>query len=292
MNRISQIIEQDAALTEEALTEYLSSFRNEVPVLADAMRYSALGGGKRIRPFLVLEFCRVFGGDPEKALPLACALEMIHCYSLIHDDLPCMDDDDLRRGKPTTHVKFGEANALLAGDALLTYAFETASKADLDPQSVVKAIRYLASAAGPDGMVGGQMLDLFAEDNEINEAALRSLYSMKTGALIRCACVLGCIAANADSEKIEAAVSYAEKIGLTFEIIDDILDVTSTEGVLGKPIGSDLEQNKTTFLTFMCIDDARKTAKETTKAAEDAIAGYDREGVLTDFAEYLLARNK
>ena len=292
MSRLSEAISNNASIVEKALAGYLAGVREDVPVLAEAMKYSVLGGGKRIRPFLAIETCRTFGGNVENVIPLACALEMIHCSSLIHDDLPCMDDDDLRRGKPTSHVKFGEANALLAGDALILYAFETAAKSELPPSYIADAVNCIASAAGANGMVGGQMLDLFAEDNEIDEQTLRKLYSMKTGALIRCACMLGCIAANAGEEEIDAVYKYSEKIGLTFQIIDDILDVTSTESVLGKPIGSDIEQNKTTFLTFMSIDDAERTAKETTRSAIETIRPYDKDGLLCDFAEYLLNRKK
>ena len=292
MSRISEVIEKDAELIEDALKEYLSDIAADVPDLAEAMRYSVLGGGKRIRPFLVLEFCRAFGGDTDKAVPLACALEMIHCYSLIHDDLPCMDDDDLRRGKPSTHIKFGEATALLAGDALLAYAFEVASSAPLSPESLRTAIACLSASAGPDGMVGGQVLDLYAERNEISENTLKRLYSMKTGALIKCACLLGCTAAGAGEDIISAATDYAEKIGLTFQIIDDILDVTSTESVLGKTVGSDEEHNKTTFLTFMSIDDARRIAKDTTASAKESIRKYDKESILCEFADYLLNRYK
>lgn len=269
---IKKRLADNSALFEENLIGYLDKNDEKFGILYDAMRYSVLGGGKRIRPFLVLEFCRMYGGDDRAALPFACALEMIHCYSLIHDDLPCMDDDEYRRGKLTCHKKFGEANALLAGDALLTYAFEVAASNEYaDSKQIVKAVRYLAECAGPDGMVGGQVLDLIGETVKYDRETLTDMNRRKTGRLIRCACVLGCIAAGKDD--YTAALQYADGIGLAFQVIDDILD----EGT---------EDNKTTYLTFMNRDDAKKYASELSDSAAKAV---DSE-VLRELADYLVQR--
>ena len=291
---ISELIKSDAALTEKALEGYLSGGDERVPVIFDAMRYSVLGGGKRVRPFLAIEFCRMAGGKTEDVMPFACGLEMIHSYSLVHDDLPCMDNDDLRRGKPTTHKKFGYANALLAGDALLTYAFEVAVSGGNPASQKAEAVRVLSRNAGAYGMCGGQQIDLYAENNSIDFEELKYLHLLKTGALIRAACELGCIAAGVKAEDplYAAAVEYAAAIGVTFQIIDDILDVTSDEATLGKPVGSDAEQGKTTYLSFMSIDEARARARELTDRAVDALKPFEGSETLCDFAEYLCTRDR
>jgi len=295
LNKIGNRIEEDAALIEKALEKFLSLDDERIPYLFDAMRYSVLGAGKRVRPFLVLEFCRLAGGNVEDAVPFACALEMIHSYSLVHDDLPCMDNDELRRGKPTTHVKFGYANALLAGDALLTYAFETILASDkIDPTAKCEGVKTLSHAAGPLGMVGGQQIDLDSENKNISLDLLKYLHSLKTGALISCACDLGCIAAGVceDHPIRKAAREYSTAIGITFQIIDDILDVEGDESIFGKPIGSDAEQGKTTFLTFMSIPEAKRYAADLTAKAKTALSVFDGHDVLCEFADYLLSRNK
>ena len=295
MNNIKQRITEDAVLMETTLESYLNMTDDKYPVLFDAMRYGVLDGGKRVRPFLALEFCRMAGGKDEAVLPFAVAIECIHSYSLVHDDLPCMDNDDLRRGKPTNHKKFGEANALLCGDALLTYAFEAAaSNKYVDAESVVKAIKLLADMAGANGMIGGQQIDLLSEGKNIDMDTLKYLHSKKTGCLIRCASLLGCIAAGekCTPELYAAADKYASGIGLTFQIIDDILDVTGDEEVFGKPIGSDAEQNKTTFMSFMSVEDAYKEAEKLTKDAIDSISSFEGSEILCEFADYLLNRNK
>lgn len=294
-NKIGNRINEDAALTEKALETYLNVDDERIPFLFDAMRYSVLGAGKRVRPFLVLEFCRLAGGSVEDAMPFACALEMIHSYSLVHDDLPCMDNDELRRGKPTTHVKYGYANALLAGDALLTYAFEVAlASENVAPALKCEAVKLLSSRAGAKGMIGGQQIDLDSENKSIPIELLKYLHSLKTGALISCACELGCIAAGMDAQHPlrKAAVEYASLIGATFQIIDDILDVEGDEAIFGKPIGSDAEQGKTTFLTFMSVPEAREYAAQLTEKAKSLILDFDGSDVLCDFADYLLNRNK
>lgn len=294
-NKIGNRINEDAALTEKALEQFLSLGDGHIPHLFDAMRYSVFGGGKRVRPFLVLEFCRLAGGDINAAMPFACALEIIHSYSLVHDDLPCMDNDELRRGKPTTHVKYGYANALLAGDALLTYAFEVIlASNNLDAEAKCEAVKVLSRAAGPLGMVGGQQIDLDSENKNISIELLKYLHSLKTGALISCACELGCIAAGLvfDHPLRQAAKEYSSAIGVTFQIIDDILDVEGDETIFGKPIGSDAEQGKTTFMSFMSIDEAKNYAAKLTDKAKSVLSPFEGSDVLCDFADYLLSRNK
>lgn len=259
-------------------------------VVSNAMRYSVENGGKRIRPILVLASCEMCGGKIEDALDFACALEMIHTYSLIHDDLPCMDDDDMRRGKPSCHIKFGEEYALLAGDALLTYAFEVASKSNIDYAKKVRAVCTLSENAGIFGMVGGQEIDLLSEGKEIDFDTLKKMHSMKTGALIKSAVALGCICAGADENATNALVSYAENIGYAFQAVDDILDVTSTEEVLGKPIGSDAECEKTTYVTLFGIEKAKKIADELTENAINSIKQFDNNYFLVSLAKELTDR--
>ncbi len=253
-----------------ALAQYMPAGDD---VVSQAMRYSIENGGKRVRPILVLEFCSACGGDVKKALPLACAVEMIHTYSLIHDDLPCMDDDDYRRGKPSCHIAFGEANALLAGDALLTLAFQTALSADLPAPAVVKASKELAAAAGILGMVGGQVLDLQNENKSLDVSQLENIDKLKTGELIRVSCVMGCIAAGAD-DKIPSAEKYAYGIGIAFQIIDDILDVTSDTETLGKPIGSDSENQKSTYVSLLGVEKSKGIAKKLTQESIDALSEF------------------
>ena len=292
--KISEQIKLNAGFIEKALDGYLSGTDPRIPGIEEAMRYSVLNGGKRVRPFLAVEFCRLAGGDIGDVVPFACALELIHSYSLVHDDLPCMDDDDLRRGKPTTHVKFGYANALLAGDALLTRAFGVAVSGKCSDAKKCAAVAVLSRAAGAQGMCGGQQLDLYSEDHSIDLETLRYLHSLKTGALIRCACELGCIAAGVeeDAPLRRAAVEYAEAVGVTFQIVDDVLDVTADQSVFGKPVGSDAEQGKTTYLSFMSIDEAKKNARELTDKAISAISSFPGSETLCDFAEYLYSRDR
>ena len=261
-------------------------------IVSRAMRYSVGNGGKRIRPALVLEFCRVCGGDIESALPLACAVEMIHSYSLIHDDLPCMDDDDFRRGKPSCHIAFGEEYALLAGDALLTLAFETAAEAPLPAERVVSAVSALSKAAGWAGMVGGQVLDLLNEGREdVTLTDLEETDKLKTGELIRVSCELGCIAAGAGKKERNAARAYAAGIGLAFQIIDDILDVTGDESALGKPIGSDESNDKQTYVSLLGIDKSKETAQRLTQSAISALDAIDADtSALEAFADSLIKR--
>lgn len=257
--------------------------------VAEAMRYSLSAGGKRIRPALTIEFCRVCGGDPEAAVPVACALEMIHTFSLIHDDLPCMDDDDMRRGKPSCHVAFGEPTALLAGDALLNLAYETVCGGSLSAEIKIALIAELAKATGVNGMIGGQVIDT-AFEGKMTESMLLDMYSMKTGALLKAACRMGCIAAGAADEKIAAAGLYAEKLGLAFQIIDDILDVTGDEKLLGKPVGSDSGNEKETFVSLNGIENSRKTAQTLTDEALNALKAFENTEFLNELTLFLLKR--
>ena len=287
--------EEYITLINDALMSYLekeaSSHGEEI--MREAMSYSVENGGKRIRPVLTLEFCRLCGGDVEAALPFACAIEFIHTYSLIHDDLPCMDDDDMRRGKPSSHICFGEANALLAGDSLLTLAFETALSAEkFDASTIVQAASIIAEAAGRAGMIAGQVLDLENENRIVTADDLRQVDELKTGELIRAACLLGCTAAGADSEKCAAAVSFARNLGLAFQVVDDILDVTSDAATLGKPIGSDESNNKNTYVSLLGLSGAQEAAGKLTAAAIDALDVFGGDAdFLIDLSKKLLSRS-
>ena len=255
---------------EKALDRYVSTQRCNNDHVLEAMRYSVLGGGKRIRALLVLNFNRILGGAANDAMEFAAAIEMMHAYSLIHDDLPCMDDDDLRRGKPSCHVAFGEAIALLAGDALQTLAFETlARNTSLEPAQVLQAVRELAAAAGSRGMVGGQTVDIEGTAQTVEQ--LTGMCMMKTGALIKCAVRLGCLSVGADEASMAQADIYADAIGLAFQIRDDILDVIGSTEELGKPVGSDAEQQKATFATVLGTERAQSLAEKLTRTALDAL---------------------
>lgn len=257
------------------------------------MRYSLLSGGKRIRPILLLEFYSLFGGRAEGALNFAAAIEMIHTYSLIHDDLPCMDNDDMRRGRPSCHKAFGYDTALLAGDALLTHAFlAAASTADIPPERVSRAISVLAQKAGIYGMVGGQVMDLDFEKNGANGEELTAMYIKKTSCLLEAAAMCGAVLAGADEETVKKTEEYAENLGLAFQITDDILDCTADEKTLGKPIGSDEKNGKTTFVTLLGLDGAKQRAALLTKKAEDILNGFSGDtSYLKELTEYLLNRN-
>lgn len=294
MNELnSLILESYSDLVDSRLEVLLDGKEKAVQDLTDAMRYSTMIGGKRIRPVLVLEFCRVCGGDPDHALDLACALEMIHTSSLIHDDMPCMDNDDMRRGQPSCHKKFGENTALLAGDALEAYAFEVAAGADLPAKAVVEAVKLLAKATGPYGMLGGQIMDVENESrDDVALDRLEATHQKKTGALIRVACELGCIAAGASKELRKAAVEYGKNLGLAFQVCDDILDVTGNELLLGKPVGSDEEEEKATYVTLLGLDAAKQTAKDYTDQAYQALEAFDENGFLRDLTESLLTREQ
>ena len=248
-------------------------------VLIDSMEYSLEAGGKRIRPTLTLMFSEVCGGTVEQALPFACGIEMIHTYSLIHDDLPCMDDDDLRRGKPSNHKVYGEDIALLAGDALLTNAFATVLSEDavslVGGEKSTKCGRILATLSGMTGMVGGQVIDLQSEGKKVPIDTIRQMHLKKTSALIKCACMMGAVVGSNNEEHIKIAETYGENLGLAFQIMDDILDVVSDEKSLGKPIGSDAENEKSTFVTLLGLDKCYELVNEYTEKAIKSLEGIN-----------------
>ena len=258
--------------------------------LQEAMEYSLLAGGKRLRPVLVLECCRLCGGEADKAIPFAAALEMIHTYSLIHDDLPAMDNDNMRRGRPTNHVVYGEATAILAGDALLTAAFEQLAKAELPAGRIVQAVTCLSRCAGAPGMVGGQILDMAGEGHSLTIGELEQLQSLKTGALISAAAQLGCIAAGDSAHQREKIVSYAQALGRAFQVRDDMLDEISTAEELGKPIGSDRANEKSTFLTALGLESCKALVDTLTYQAVQALDGFEQPGFLIWLAEEMARR--
>ncbi len=283
---------QYVALTERRLDE-LTALRGFDSRVLEAMRYSLLSGGKRIRAALCLASCELCGGEEKYALDAACALEMIHAYSLIHDDLPCMDDDDMRRGKPSCHIKYGYADALLAGDGLLTLAFETLSGIG-DSAVSAECAGLLAKAAGARGMVYGQELDLRYEDKEASLSELEQIHLHKTGALIKVACTLGAACAHASKQQKDALCEYAERLGLVFQIIDDILDCTSTDEQLGKPVGSDREQHKNTYVTLLGVERSRELARQYTEQAVRSLDIFEEQKreFLCSLALELLVRKK
>lgn len=261
--------------------------------LAEAMRYSLLAGGKRIRPILVLEFCRISGGDVEKAVPVACAIEMLHTYSLIHDDLPCMDNDDLRRGRPTNHKVYGECVATLAGDALQAEAFGAILRCALPADRRAACAEILADAVGIDGMCGGQYLDMLWEGRSLTEQELTDINSRKTGALLIAACQMGVAAAGGIELQLTAAGHYGAALGMAFQIRDDMLDVLSSAEELGKPIGSDAKEHKNTYMALMGEDGCRKTVDKLTTLAKVVLAeAFDDAAFLCELADELAIRNK
>lgn len=260
-----------------------------------AAKYSLSAGGKRIRPVLTMMFCEMCGGDPAKALDTACALEYMHTYSLIHDDLPCMDNDDMRRGRPSCHKAFGEATALLAGDALEILPFQAiAESPTISPTAAVKCIAELSRCCGVTGMIGGQQIDTSPEGGKVSDDLIIPMYSMKTSALIKVACVCGVYCAESDKEAFYAAkaAEYAENLGLAFQIIDDILDVTSTDEELGKPVGSDAEQNKNTYVCAFGLEAAQNAAKEYTERAMKALESFENNASVAELTKTLLMRKK
>ena len=259
--------------------------------LAEAMRYSLLAGGKRIRPMLVLEFCRISGGDMEAALPVACAIEMLHTYSLIHDDLPCMDNDDLRRGRPTNHKVFGECTATLAGDALQAEAFGTILRCSLPADRRAACAGHLADAVGLDGMCGGQFLDMLGEGKLLSREELDEINCRKTGALLIAACRMGVSAAGGTEEQLEAAAQYGAALGIAFQIRDDMLDVLSTEEELGKPIGSDAKEHKNTYMALLGESGCMEMVEKMTALAKKSLAGsFADTGFLCGLADSMALR--
>ena len=282
---------------EQIISSYLPKEEGYQKTVIEAMNYSFLAGGKRLRPILMLETYRLFGGRSKVIEPFMAAIEMIHTYSLVHDDLPAMDNDEYRRGKKTTHVVYGEAMAILAGDALLTYAFETATKAlDIEPQNpgIGKAIRILSAKAGIYGMVGGQTVDVESENTcDMTKEKLDFIYRLKTSALIEASMMIGAVLAGATGNEQKIVEEVASKVGLAFQIQDDILDVTSTMEVLGKPIGSDEKNHKSTYVTYEGIEQA---GRDVADLSEQAIAQMEtlvvKNEFLTELLRYLISREK
>lgn len=274
-----------------ALGEYFNLRGEELDGLREAMRYSLLSGGKRVRGALVLAFAKASGGSEEDAMPAACAVEMLHAYSLIHDDLPCMDDDDMRRGKPTNHIVFGECTATLAGDALQAEAFRAILRSDMAAERRAECAAILADAVGSEGMCGGQFLDMLGEDKESQTVAeLENVHSRKTGALIAAACMMGAASAGADEEKIAAAREYGYALGQAFQIRDDVLDKIASAAELGKPIGSDEESGKTTYLTIFGEEKCGELVAQLTAKAKDALKVFADTAFLEKLADDMAVR--
>ena len=286
--------ETQYAAYQQAIEGYLSGlFTADTPYkkLYESIRYSLLAGGKRIRPVLTLEFARLGGIDWHLALPYGCALELVHNYSLIHDDLPCMDDDDLRRGKPTNHKVYGETLAILAGDAMQPEAFRLLTEAPcLSAENRLEAVRTLSRACGADGMVAGQVLDTVYDVRD--EAGLTTLNRLKTGVMISAAAELGCIAAEMPASMRAQALVYADAIGRGFQIRDDMLDVEGDQAVFGKPIGSDAEEGKTTFVNLRGLDACQREVERQTARAKAAIAGWPGCEFLMELADRMVSRVK
>ena len=285
--------EEYKAIIENALEKQFCASGLPQAGLAEAMRYSLLAGGKRIRPMLVLEFCRISGGKTEDALPIACAIEMLHTYSLIHDDLPCMDNDDLRRGKPTNHVVYGECTATLAGDALQAEAFGTILRSHLPADRKALCAELLADAVGLDGMCGGQYLDKLWEGRSLTEQELTEINSRKTGALIIAACQMGVAVAGGSQLMLDTAAHYGAAIGMAFQIRDDVLDVISSTESFGKPVGSDDKENKNTYMVLMGQEGCQQTIARLTAFAKGVLPeAFDDTCFLEELADALSVREK
>ncbi len=285
--------EEKINLVNQSLQKYFVKKENHQASVYDTMEYSLFSGGKRIRPVLCAACAELFG-NAEDAMPFACALEMIHTYSLIHDDLPCMDDDDLRRGKPTNHIVYGEAMAVLAGDALLNFAFETVLEhAKVSPALLVEGLKIIASSAGTEGMIGGQVIDLESEGRAIDSVTLMAMHICKTGALIMASAKVGALIGGGTKEDVLNMEKFARYLGVAFQIKDDILDVESTTDVLGKPVGSDKENEKTTFVTLYGIEQSKRMLEDYTNKAKEALAEYGtRAEFLCELADFLLMRDR
>ncbi len=280
-------------IVEEALDYSLAP--EEPEILRESMRYSLLAGGKRIRPILCLTSCSLAGGDPKLAVPTAVAIEMIHTMSLIHDDLPSMDNDDLRRGRPTNHKVYGDAIAILAGDALLTRAFEMVAlrSPDVDARRLLNVVGELSLVAGAPGLVGGQVVDLECEGKKVDLETLEYIHLHKTGALLKACVRTGAMIAGADDKLLTALTSYAERIGLAFQIIDDILDVTSSSETLGKTAGKDLLADKTTYPKLLGLEESKKRALNLVKEAKEAISPWgDDANYLLSLADFITNRDR
>ena len=296
--RFNQKLEERIAEAESTIKEFLPKEEGLQKIICEAMNYSVLGGGKRLRPVMMKATYELFGGKEEVIKPFMAALEMIHTYSLVHDDLPAMDNDDLRRGRATTHIKYNEGLAILAGDGLLNYAFETAMKAfeyDVDVKTVAKALKVLANKAGIYGMIGGQTVDIEAESGRqvLDEETLLFIHKNKTAALIESAMMIGAILAGASDEDVDAVEKIAYNIGIAFQIQDDILDVIGNEEVLGKPIGSDAKNEKLTYVSLKGLENAKEEVANLSKEAVCMIKTYEKdESFLSELTTYLIDREK
>ena len=285
--------EEYRKLVDCSLAQYFSKKGMSFDGLLEAMDYSLMAGGKRIRPMLVLEFCRIAGGDMKMTLPVACAIEMVHTYSLIHDDLPCMDNDDLRRGKPTNHIVYGVCTATLAGDALQAEAFGTILRSSLPDKARADCAEILAGAAGVDGICGGQYLDMIGEGKNLTKDELDDINTRKTGAMIVAACQMGVAAAGGSEAQLEAAGHYGAAIGAAFQIRDDILDVTSSNEILGKPVGSDAVEHKNTYMALFGQEKCNDMIARLTDFAKTALREeFDDTVFLCALADSLATRNK
>lgn len=278
-----EILNNDITMVEKAIIDFLPKCEYCQDEVVEAMKYSLTNGGKRLRPVFCLEFANCLGLEKAKALPFACAVEYIHTYSLIHDDLPCMDNDDFRRGKPSCHKQFGETTALLAGDALLTHAFKIATESDLSSEKIVKSISLLSKNSGVEGMIGGQVLDLKYEKDNPTLDQLLSVHQLKTSALIELSCLLGCIAAGATENQVNSASKFANDLGIAFQIKDDILDVVGDAEKLGKPIGSDADNDKITYVSLVGLDKAQEDVESLTESAISMLSAFEN----TEFLEFL-----
>ncbi|MDD4503490.1 MAG: polyprenyl synthetase family protein [Clostridiaceae bacterium] len=278
----------------ELKLDSLAAHDNKIPVISEAMRYSLFAGGKRLRPILALMSCELFSGSEEDVLPFACCIEMIHTYSLIHDDLPAMDNDDLRRGKPTNHKVYGEGFAVLAGDALLNQAFEIMTGIIIkNPRpEYIRAMDIICKASGVSGMIGGQCIDLYSENKSIDIDTLKSMHAKKTGALIAASLVIGAVLSKADEGDIKNIMELGYIIGLAFQVTDDILDVSGSEEVLGKSINKDAKSHKSNFISFYGLEKSREIAKELIGEAKLKLENYgDRGYYLSELSEYIISRD-
>lgn len=289
--QFNEIMKNDIETVNNALLSYLPNCDDGQNSVVKAMKYSLLNGGKRLRPIFVIEFCKACGGSIDDAIAYACAVEYIHTYSLIHDDLPCMDNDDMRRGKPSCHKMFGESTALLAGDALLTHSFEIVSSSNLSDEQNASAVLLLSQNSGVNGMIGGQVLDLLYENVAPQLNDILTVHKLKTGALISAACLLGCIAGKADSKKISVASKFAYNLGVAFQIKDDLLDVIGDETLLGKPVGSDAENDKKTYVDIVGIEKAQDDVKMLTQIAINQLSYFENTEFLHELSNRLIDRN-
>lgn len=288
------VLKEKASYIEKLLKEYMPKEEGYQKTIMEAMNYSLSAGGKRLRPILTLEACKSVGGDYKDAIPFAMAIEMIHTYSLIHDDLPALDNDDLRRGRKTNHIVFGEDMAILAGDALLNYAFEVMLLGSMNkenPNKYLNAMYEIASAAGINGMIGGQVVDVQSENKKISKEKLDYIHNNKTAAIMIGCMRVGAIIGNANDNELENITKYAKNIGLAFQIVDDILDIVGDESKLGKKVGSDIDNNKSTYPSLIGLEESKEEANRLIKEAKEALNQISNETeFLSGLADYIVDR--